>query len=234
MKKSSVQIRHNKLVYVCWGVVTLALIFWLVQAQAERTLKQDLEEVGLFFIETPLSVQSVDLGLFTSQVKSIAIPNTTIRNTEVSSKSIELDELQIQMPLFNILQHPIVINKIHLSGLTIYWNGITGQNIQFLIQQLNKSLPRKSRRWKRRHKDTTNEEHTIQVENVVVEDITIQTQFKSNTKEFRIPELVLYDVTGNSEGIIRQILEQTRSSFQKVRTDDVQDANDIDTIGEPN
>jgi len=41
-------------------------------------------------------------------------------------------------------------------------------------------------------------------------------------------------VTGNSEGIIRQILEQTRSSFQKVRTDDVQDANDIDTIGEPN
>ena len=231
MKNNPIQIRRSKSFYAYWVVLVLALLVWLVKSQAERTLKQDLEEAGLFFIETPLSVQTVELGLFTTLVKSIAIPNTTIRNTEVSSNSIELDELQIQVSLFNILQDPIVINKIHLSGLTIYWNGITGQNIQFLIQQLNKSLPRKSKRWKRRHKDTTNEEQTIQVENIVVDDITIQTQFKSHTKEFRIPELVLYNVTGNSEGIIRQILEQTRSGFQKVHTDDT---DDIDIIREPN
>ena len=211
----------------------LTVLFWLIQSQVERMLKQDIEEASRFFIETPLSIQDIQLGFHTTEFHLIEIPNVKMRNSNSPANSIELEKLNITVPLWTILQRTIIIDTIHLSGLTLYWDGITGQNVQFIIQQLKTSLPRKSKRRNRQHEDPKDEGSLLQINRIVVEDIAIKMNIHSHTKEFLISELVLYDVTGNSEGIVQQILEQVRSGFHNQYNHDIEGTQDIQDIDDP-
>ena len=186
-----------------YSVVSLLCCLLGVFLWIEAATKSDIQGRLSNWVDRPTSIHGISLGLYTSELRSIAIPSVENKNF---SNDMEIDSLLIKYNPTDILDGRITL--LLIDGLTIHWQGLLGRNIQDLVSQVEESFPKSNRRSTKKQPDSLNIEETR------LTNITIVVHIGPAVESFRIPVIVINDASGTHQSILLQVFEQIKGSVQ--------------------
>jgi len=168
----------------------------------EHTVRQDIEGRFSKWINRNSTTEDLSLGLFESTLFHIKIPS--ISNTGFTN--------DVEAAAITIAYHPLeasnqltTIKKLKIEGLVVNWNGLFGNNIQTLINDIKTTFPKRERRRKREF-----DEAEVEIEHIELTNTTVVIHLGQSDTKIVLPSLTLKDVRGTHQSIVKQIVEQIR------------------------
>jgi len=189
-------------------LLTISIGWMIVLQWAKKEARLGLTKGTIFLLDAPPEIEGIRIGTFSSDIDQFAVPNY-YQSTTVPD-SIELKMVQANYKPWRLLGQPAVIDTLTFQGITLHWDGLLGRNITHLMQQLHESVPRKARK-----REVLQGPKTLQINEIVLLDTQVVFHIGKTTKVLSIPQLTLRNVEGETESILRQILEQIHFQSQQ-------------------
>ncbi len=186
-----------------WILVGLCLGLWAIKEGAELVARQQLEESLSLTVGSNTTIDKLNFGAYQTQVHQVSVLQE--QSIEIP-ESIAIRNIVVHYRPQFVIQRPIVLDDVLITGLTVHWDGLTGNNIQRIVQSIEEHTAHPKRQ--RFRKNQPKEPNAVTVGMIEVEDIEIVLHIAGFSKGIQIPKLILKDITGNRESIAVQILKQ--------------------------
>lgn len=183
------------------GIVAIVLAFGGLK-WTEHTARQTIEDRFSSWVNRNSTTENLSLGLFESTLFNIKIPtaSSTGFTNDVEAKAITIayNPLEASSEL-------TTIKKLEIEGLIVNWNGLFGNNIQTLINNIKTTFPKRARKRNRESEDAE-----VEIEHIELTNTTVIVHLGPSDTTIVLPSLTLKNVQGTHQSIVKQIVEQIR------------------------
>ncbi len=187
-----------------WALILIGLVvgLWMAKSGLEAVARRNLEDNLSLAVGSPTTIEQIDFGTHRTEVHRLSIQQE--QSLEIL-ESIAVRNIVLYYTPPELVNTPIIIDRVLISGLTVYWDGLTGKNIQKLIRSIQNQTTEPTQKERLKGQQ---EPKMVTVRTITIEDTEIILQVAGFSKAIRVPKLVLDDITGNRQSIAIQILRQ--------------------------
>ena len=166
-----------------------------------------LEENLSTWVNRDITIDTVSLGLFESEIKGLVVPG---ENINTFTNDVEIGCIQTEYMPLTFVEDINTLTRVKVDNLTIHWQGL-GKNIYHMIGNIKDHVP-KSRQLKKVESPST---PTLSINELLISNATIITHIGHNAEVIKLPDLTLNNINGTHQHILKEIVGQIGTKMKQ-------------------